>query len=108
MTKESYFEMCAMLNEEPIEEEIPLDINDFPLLVQTAFSIYGILTDRWDTFSGYYLGKDYTLLFSLFDLFQVEACEKTLVLDLLQHIDHIRSKIIADKVKSQKSPATKK
>lgn len=100
--------MCTMLNEEPIEDEIPVDVNDFPLLVQTAFAIYSILTDRWDTFSGYYLGKDYTLLFALLDLHQVEPCEKPLILELLQHIDSIRSKIIADKVKSTKSPATKK
>lgn len=107
MTKEAYFEMCEMLGEEPVESEIPTEINDFPILVQTAFAIYGILTDRWDTFSGYYLGKDYTLLFSLLDLHQVEACEKPLMLELLQHIDSIRSKIIADKVKNNKSPATK-
>lgn len=100
--------MCHMLGEEPIDEEIPVEIDDFPLLVQTAFAIYGILTDRWDTFSGYYLGKDYTLLFALLELHQVETCEKPLILEVLQYIDNIRSKIIADKVKSNKSPATKK
>ena len=65
MTKEAYFEMCDMLGSEPIEEEIPLELDDFPELVQQAFVIYGMLSDIWEGMSGSYLGKDYSLLFDL-------------------------------------------
>ena len=30
MTKEAYFEMCEMLGSEPLESEIPLELDDFP------------------------------------------------------------------------------
>jgi hypothetical protein len=58
MTKETYFEMCEMLNQEPLDAEIPVDINDFSDLVQHCFMAYGILPDRWDSMGGGYMGKD--------------------------------------------------
>lgn len=103
MTKDTYFEMCAMLGEEPIEEEIPVDINDLPILVQQCFSIYGILEDRWDTMGGGYLGKNYVILFELFKIHGIEDNEATLALTFLQQMDSIRSKIVSEKVKSKSS-----
>ena len=106
MTKDKYFEMCEILGEEPIESEIPLDSSDFPVLVQQALMIYGYLEDRWDSMGGGYLGKNYSIVFKFFDLFEVDNTETLLMLELLQQIDIIRSKLVAEKLK-QKSPATK-
>ena len=104
MTKDTYFEMCTQLGQEPIESEIPLEVSDFPELIQQAFSIYGILKDCWDPMGGSYLGKDYSIVFELFRLYQISGYEEELLaLDFLQHIDGVRSKIIAAKLK-QKSP----
>ena len=104
MTKETYFEMCEMLNQEPIEIEIPVDINDFPDIVQHCFVIYGMLPDRWDSMGGGYMGKDYTIVFELFRVYELEdRAEILLCLDFLQHMDSVRQKLIADKIKS-KSP----
>lgn len=104
MTKDTYFEMCHMLGEDPVESEIPVELSDFPLLVQQAFSIYGILKDCWDPMGGSYLGKDYSIAFELFKLYQLDGVEETiLVLDFLQHIDGVRSKII--NAKQKKSPS---
>jgi hypothetical protein len=47
MTKDMYFEMCDQMGQEPVESEIPLDLNDFPDIVQAAFTIYSILSDQW-------------------------------------------------------------
>ena len=104
MTKDTYFEMCMQLGQEPVESEIPLEVSDFPELIQQAFSIYCILKDCWDPMGGSYLGKDYSIVFELFRLYQISGCEEELlVLDFLQHIDGVRGKIISAKQK-QKSP----
>ena len=106
MTKETYFEMCEMLGEEPIEAEIPVDPNDFPPLVQQCLTIYSLLEDRWDSVGGGYLGKNYSIIFNFFELYEVDSIESLLMLEFIQHIDAIRSKIVAEKIKA-KSPATK-
>lgn len=106
MTKETYFEMCEMLGEEPIEAEIPVDPNDFPPLVQQCLTIYSLLEDRWDSMGGGYLGKNYSIIFNFFELYEVDSIESLLMLEFIQHIDAIRSKIVAEKIKA-KSPATK-
>ena len=102
MTKDSYFEMCEMLGEEPIEAEIPLELSDLPEIVQQCFVMYGVLSDRWDSMGGNYLGKDYSILFNLFDIYQVsDPSEKLLSLEFLQHVDNVRSKLISDKIKAK-------
>lgn len=104
MTKASYFEMCEMLDQEPIEEEIPVDISDFPDLVEQCFVIYSMLSDNWDSMGGMYLGKNYSIVFNLFRVYNIQDhAEILLCLDFLQHMDGVRQKLIAEKLKS-KSP----
>ena len=103
MTKEAYFEMCEMLGSEPLDEEIPLELDDFPWLVQQAFVIYGMLSDIWEGMSGSYLGKDYSLLFNLFELYGIDSAEeKLLATDFIKQIDAVRSKILYEKQKATK------
>lgn len=106
MTREAYFEMCEMLGEEPLESDIPVDPNEFPVLVQQSLAIYSLLEDRWDTMGGGYLGKNYSNVFEFFKLHDLNRAESLLVLEFLQHIDAIRSKLVAEKIKA-KSPASK-
>lgn len=102
MTKDSYFDMCDMLNQEPIEEEIPVEVNDFPELVQQCFIIYGVLPDRWDSMGGGYMGKDYTIVFNLFSVYEVtDQQEILLCFEFLQHIDGVRQKLISEKIKAR-------
>ena len=102
MTKDSYFEMCEMLGEEPIEAEIPLELSDLPEIVQQCIVMFGVVSDRWDSMGGNYLGKDYSILFNLFDIYQVsDPSEKLLSLEFLQHVDNVRSKLISDKIKAK-------
>jgi hypothetical protein len=104
MSKDAYFEMCEMLGQEPIDEEIPVEIGDFPDLVQQCFVVYQILPDSWDSMGGGYMGKDYTIVFNLLQVYGVTDPEEILlVLDFLQHMDGVRQKLIAEKIKA-KSP----
>ena len=105
MTKDTYFEMCEMLGEEPTESEIPLDSTDFPIIVQQSLSIYSLLEDRWDLMNGGYLGKNYSNVFEFFKLHELDRAESLLVLEFLQHVDAVRSKLVAEKIKT-KSPAS--
>lgn len=101
MTKETYFEMCEMLGQEPVESEIPIDPNDFPLLVQDTLAMYNLLEDRWDSMGGGYLGKNYSTIFNFFKLYEIEESEALLVLDILQHVDAVRAKLVAEKLKTK-------
>lgn len=101
MTKEKYFEMCEMLKQEPVDSEIPIELDDFPSLVQQCFSIYSVLTDVWDPMGGNYLGKDYSLVFDLFELYSIEKEDRLLGLQVLQFMDSVRSKLVAEKIKQQ-------
>lgn len=101
MTKDTYFEMCEMLNQEPIEEEIPVEVSDFPELVQQCFVIYSMLSDIWDSMGGSYLGKDYSTVFKLLELHEItEHQETVLCLEFLRHMDQVRQKLVAEKIKA--------
>ena len=106
VTKDTYFEMCEMLGEEPSEENMPVEFQDFPDLVQQCFLIHRTLTDVWDTMNGNYMGKDYTIVFKLFELYQIEQTETLVALDLLHSIDAVKSKTVAEKIR-QKTSQTK-
>lgn len=107
MTKDRYFEMCEALGSEPVESEIPVDMEDFPDEVQQAFQIYYLLKDIWDTMGGNYLGKDTSTLFDFFDLYEIEKPNRLLIVSLIQHMDAARSKLISQKQKA-KEPSSKK
>ena len=46
MTRERYLEMCEQMGNEPIQEEIPPDIEDFPSIVNEAVNTFNMLGDR--------------------------------------------------------------
>lgn len=96
MTKEAYFEMCEALGSEPLEEEIPVDYEDFCLDVQEALGIYSKLRDEWDTMNGVYLGKNYVGLVDILELLDVPVEDRRTQFELIGIIDKHRSKAIAD------------
>lgn len=96
MTKDAYFEMCEMLGTEPVEEEIPVEYEDFFLDVQEALGIYQKLRDEWDTMNGVYMGKTYAGLLDILDLLGVPVEDRRTQYELIGIIDMHRSKAIAD------------
>lgn len=94
MTKEQYFEMCEQLGTEPLEEEIPLEIEDFPHEVQQAITVYYRLRDEWDTMNGVYLGKSYSGLAEILDIFEIGKEDRKYFLEWITVLDNARSKAI--------------
>lgn len=102
MTKEQYFEMCEALGTEPDEDEVPVETEDFPDLVQQAISVYFMLRDEWDPFGGNYMGKSLVGLSDIFDILEIEKADRKYVLEWISIMDKTRSKIIsAQKPKSE-------
>ena len=101
MTKDVYFEMCEALGNEPIESEIPVDFEDFPLEVQQAFNAYNMLRDEWDTMSGSYLGKSLIGIKDILEATEIDISEHKLVIMLIRIIDNVRSEEINNKKKMQ-------
>ena len=84
--------MCEQLGQEPKLEEMPPEMVDFPLEIQEAFVIHAMLPDRWDGMSGSYMGKDWSALSTMLDIFNVE--HKREVATFLKYIEHFNSKKI--------------
>lgn len=101
MTKDTYFEMCEALGNEPLESEIPVDFEDFPLEVQQAFNAYKMLRDEWDTMSGSYLGKSLIGVKDILEATEIDVSEHKLVIMLIRLIDNVRSEEINNKKKMQ-------
>lgn len=103
MTREVYFDMCEQLGSEPIESEIPIEMEDLPSQAQIAFRIYYHLQDKWDYMSGSYIGKDFSELHSALKIYNVDTVDIPIIYELLHVIDSIRSKQIANS-KPKKPP----
>jgi hypothetical protein len=97
VTKETYFEICETLGNEPIEEEIPVDFEDFPPELQLAFDIYNTLQDSWDYMGGNYIGKSYSSIKDILEIFDIERTEMAFYLGLLSIIDNTRKELINSK-----------
>lgn len=67
-----YLLICEQLGQDPDPEKMPLETSAFPAEVQVAFFIFDLLSDRWDGQSATYLGKDWTSVPFLLDLYEVE------------------------------------
>jgi len=93
--------MCEMLNSEPLEEEIPYERGDLTYDTQLIFNLYDKLPAKWEGFSGQYLGKDLTLLDSLFKIYKLEKYEIYYAWDIIPIIDSIVAEDIAKKIKSK-------
>lgn len=98
MTKEAYYEMCEMLQSEPVESEIPVDFEDFPIEVQQAFYVYRMLRDEWDTMNGNYLGKSLIGIKDLLEATEIELQDQKFITMLVRLIDTVRS----DEINKQK------
>ena len=101
MTKDTYFEMCEMLGNEPIESEVPVEFDDFPLEVQQAFNAYRMLRDEWDTMSGIYLGKSLIGIKDILEATEIEPSEHKFIIMLIRIIDNVRSEEINKKKKTE-------
>ena len=64
---------------------MPPTVEDYPLEVQVAFLLHDLLPDRWDGMSGSYMGKDFSSIGTLLDIWQVK--DKKTCLYFIKHIE---------------------
>jgi len=81
-------------------------MEDFPSEVQEAFLIHSCLPDRWDGMSGMFLGKDWSALGTLLDVFEIE--DKRTVVMMLKAIDDRNSNHINQKQSQRQKAAENK
>jgi len=84
MTRERYFKMCEQMGQEPNEDEIPPDFEDFPSIAIDAMNTFSMLGDKVVPDIGY-LGKDFTNLPHYMDIYEVE--DKELFLEILTYLE---------------------
>lgn len=63
--------MCEQMGWEPNEEEMPKDPGFLPFDVQTALVIFNILPDRFEGMSGTWMGKDFSALEAIMNIYEV-------------------------------------
>lgn len=105
MTKERYFEMMQQMGKEPVEDEIPPSWEDFPEDVLDAVSIFNLLGDRVYPDIGY-IGKDYSNLQYLSDIFEVDNQE--LLVQVLNLLDSRAIKKSAEDLKKEREKLKRK
>jgi len=97
--REQYLEICKVTGSPVEEDKIPPEFEDFTDEAQTAMVITNRLPDNWDYTSGYYIGKDLTILPYLFKIYELD--DEEMMLDLIFTVIKISSDITNEKVKQQ-------
>lgn len=105
MTQERYFEMMEQLGQDPIEDEIPPSWEDFPEDVISAINVFNLLGDRVYPDIGY-IGKDYTNLPILTDVYGVNDTE--LLMDVLNFLDSRAIKKSSESLKKEQDKLKRK
>ena len=77
MTKDKYLEMREQLGKEPDLKECPPGEEDLPSVIIDAINIFNMLGDRVYPEIGY-IGKDYTNLPVLLEVFQIDNVDLTM------------------------------
>lgn len=110
MTKDQYYEACELMGTVPVDDDVPVELEDFPPEVQQAFELYQVLQDVWEGMSGTYMGKNMSGIADLFNIYQVSQDEKRFMLELIALIDSERMRQLSlkrkqeDSLKDKKSP----
>lgn len=106
MTAEKYFELCDQMGWEPKDEDIPPNISILTTEAQQAFILLQSLPDKWDGMSGTWLGKDYSGLSAIMDIYDIE--DRRSVFELLQVAEQELASFYEQKRKEQEALAKAK
>ena len=72
MDIEQYLQMCEQMGWEPKDEEMPKDPGSLSYNVQGALLLFNALPDIWEGMSGSWMGKDYSGLIAIMDIYQLD------------------------------------
>ena len=90
MDIEQYLQMCEQMGWEPNEDEMPKDPSHLSYNVQSALILYNALPDIWEGMSGTWMGKDYSGLMDIMNIYEIDNKKEafTLFEGLLNKIKH--------------------
>jgi len=91
--------MCEQMGWEPKEEDLPQDGSNLSLECQQALTVLNALPDIWDGMNGVWLGKDYSGLDTILDIYSIE--DKRDVFELLKEAEAVLGKYYAQQAKSR-------
>ncbi len=95
--------MCEQMGWEINEEEIPKDPSVFTIECQQALMLLNILPDKWEGMSGTWMGKDYSGLEAIMNIYEID--NRRHVFDLVQVGEGEMSKYYSQKQKERESLA---
>lgn len=98
--------MCEQMGWEPDENQIPIDPSTLSLEVQHALILLNALPDKWEGMSGSWMGKDYSGLSAIMDIYEME--DRRSIFELLQICENELGKYYQQKQKEQESLAKAK
>ena len=98
MTQDRYLDMMEQLGREPVDEEIPPDLNDLPEIMVDALNTFNMLGDRVYPEIGY-TGKDYTNLPFFLEAYGIEDTE--FFLEVLSWLDSRAIKKSSEQMKKE-------
>ena len=99
MNPEQYLLMCEQMGWEPKEEDLPIEIDSLSYNAQCALVLFQALPDNWEGMSGSWLGKDYSGLMDIMNIYQMD--NKKEVFELLKVAESEASKFYAQKAKER-------
>lgn len=94
--------MCKSLGNKPDPEQTPPEFDDFSEDFQLCFTMLNYMSERWDSMAGVYLGRDFSELPYLYELFDVEECIKLDYLGIMKHINQETMQITNTKLEQQR------
>lgn len=98
--------MCEQMGWEPDENQIPIDPSTLSLEVQHTLILLNALPDKWEGMSGSWMGKDYSGLAAIMDIYEME--NRRSIFELLQICENELGKHYQQKQKEQESLAKAK
>tara|TARA_X000001382_G_scaffold18024_1_gene11096 strand:- start:12026 stop:12379 length:354 start_codon:yes stop_codon:yes gene_type:complete len=107
MTQERYFKMCEQMDKEPIEDEIPPDIGDFPEIAVSALEVFANLGNRIYADVGF-TGKDYTNLPIYLQIYKVPKKDTELFLEILLYLERYAIESSQDSLKREREKIKRK
>ena len=99
MNYEQYISMCEQMGWEVDESQIPKDASDLGYEAQQALLLFNALPDLVEGMNGIWLGKNYSGLFDIMDMYDI--VNKREVFELLKICEEQLGKYYTQKRKEQ-------
>lgn len=95
------------MGSEPVEKEIPIELDDLTAQSQEVIEIFNYLPDQWGSMGGY-TGKDLSNFPIIFDLFHVPKEQWLLYIDLLGILIEEQIKVVNKKIEAETKRGAKR